>query len=93
MKVLYSPQVSDFVVTHSINGEVITSLVDGVEDITDLSSLPTDSVAVIATTLNPAPVISAKRDESGELWVELYTPIKMRASEEERNPDWIDYNG
>ena len=87
MRITYSPQRSDRSITYTFDGDRITATLDGVSDVFDFTSLPDGEAAEIISTLDPCPVLSAKR-VNGELQVALLRTIPARPSVPEELEAW-----
>src|SRR5690606_21279622 len=87
MRVLYSPQRTDCNIRYTFSGECITATVNGAVDTFDFTSLPDGEAAEIISTLDPCPVLSAKRVD-GELHVTLLRAIPARPSDPEELEAW-----
>jgi len=87
MHVKYLPQRTDTTVTYTFDGDRITATLDGVSDVFDFSALPDGEAAEIISTLDPCPVLSAKR-VNGELQVALLRAIPARPSDPEELEAW-----
>ena len=90
---LYSPQVEGPVFAYVLTGEVLTAsrLVGmGTEsDSWDLSALVPDSDALdITSTLEPCPLLAARRTTGGALRITVLKSIALDASREECFPEW-----
>jgi hypothetical protein len=90
MKIKYSPQVnSEHNVKYTFDGDIVTVDVNGQSDTFDFSAMSNDSIVQsINSSLPIRPICSARKDESGELWLELFKPISSNATEAECFPDW-----
>src|SRR5690606_15816134 len=77
MRITYSPQRSDRTASYAFDGETITATLDGVSDVFDFTSLPDGEAAEIISTLDPCPVLAARRVD-GELHVTLLRTIGPR---------------
>lgn len=77
MRITYFPQRSDRAVSYTFDGEVITATLDGVTDTFDFSNLPDGEAGEITSTLDPCPVLAARRVD-GELHVTLLRAIGPR---------------
>jgi len=87
MRVTYSPQRSDRTVSYAFDGETITATLDGVSDVFDFTSLPDGEAAGIISTIDPCPVLSARRVD-GELHVTLLRAIGPRPSDPAEIDAW-----
>jgi len=87
MRISYMPQRTDADVVYTFDGECITATVDGITDTFDFSFLPDGEAAEIISTLDPCPVLSAKR-VNGELQVALLRAIPARPSVPEELEAW-----
>jgi hypothetical protein len=85
VRLIYSPQRSDVPLSYAISGETITATQGEQSDTFDFSTLPDGRAAIIDSTQDPCPVLSARR-ENGELIVTLRTHHGPDASEAERFP-------
>lgn len=90
MKIFYSPQVSRQRLEYTFEGERVTAFLNGVSDTFDFSELPEGSAEDIETDLPINPIISAKPDADGTLWLELLNFISEDAPEADRFPEWTD---
>ncbi|MGE5552817.1 MAG: hypothetical protein ACM3XZ_02700 [Betaproteobacteria bacterium] len=71
MLIHYSPQRSDRTIAYSFSpGDRIAATLDGQTDTFDFSALPDGEAAEIVSTLDPCPVLSARR-VNGRLEVTL----------------------
>lgn len=70
MLIHWSPQRSDVALSYIFSGETITTTLNGQSDTFDFSSLPDGEAAEIVSTLDPCPVLSARR-VNGRLEVTL----------------------
>lgn len=90
MKVLFSPQVSERVLTYEFNDDMIKATMDGVTETFDFSGMPNgvaDFIESEAFDFNP--VINARK-ENDILYLELINFIGKEATEEERFPEWFE---
>ena len=87
MRITYSPQRSDRSITYTFDGDRITATLDGVSDVFDFTSLPDGEAAGIISTLDPCPVLSARR-VNGELNVTLLRTIGPRPSDPTELEAW-----
>lgn len=87
MRVTYVPQRTDHTITYAFDGERITATVNGVVDAFDFTNLPDGEGTEIISTLNPCPVLAAKRVD-GELHVTLLRAIPARPSDPEELEAW-----
>ena len=87
MRITYVPQRTDAAVVYTFDGECITATVDGITDTFDFSSLPDGEAAGIISTLDPCPVLSARR-VNGELHVTLLRTIGPRPSDPAELEAW-----
>lgn len=71
MRIKYSPQRSDVPLSYQFSGDIITATLGGKSDVFDFTELPAGRSAIIESTLNPCPVLSAERTNEGELVVTL----------------------
>ncbi len=83
--VKYSPQRSDRTLSYDFNGDTITATLGGEIDTFDFSEMPDGEAAQIESTLNPCPVLEARR-VNGHLEVTLLRFHGPKASSEERFP-------
>ena len=77
MRITYAPQRTDHAISYTFDGERITATMDDQNDTFDFSALPDGEAAEIISTLDPCPVLSAKR-VNGELQVTLLRAIGPR---------------
>lgn len=99
MKILYSPQVklNNNTIEYSFNGDIITCNINGITDIFDFTDVEEGKLLLYDEEGNPLfetilpvmPIIEARKDSNGELWVKLLIWI----SEDEQDesilyPDW-----
>tara|TARA_Y100000310_G_C20472322_1_gene710688 strand:+ start:407 stop:685 length:279 start_codon:yes stop_codon:yes gene_type:complete len=78
MKIKYITQVNyDNHVEYEFNGDVITATVDGVTEVFDFTDMPNDSIMTSITMelVGVQAILSAKRDNDGVLWIELFKVI------------------
>ena len=87
MIVTYVPQRTDRSVRYSISDEVVTATIGGVSDTFDFSELPDGEAAGIISTLDPCPVLSARRVD-GELHVTLLRTIGPRPTDPDELEAW-----
>lgn len=87
MRITYSPQRSDRSLSYQFSGDRITATVDGVSDVFDFTSLPDGEAAGIISTLDPCPVLTARR-VNGELHVTLLRTIGPRPSDPAELEAW-----
>lgn len=87
MRVTYISQRTEHTIEYTFNGEAITATVAGVSDSFDFAALPDGEAAEIMSTLDPCPVLSAKRAD-GELHVTLLRAIPARPSDPEELEEW-----
>ena len=95
MKVKYILQINDVdKVAYQFNDDVITATLDGKSDTFDFTDMPNDSETKSSpeTTLRPLflPVISAKRDSDGVLWVELFKAVTEGQYRKPSLTEWED---
>tara|TARA_R100000781_G_scaffold107786_1_gene72127 strand:- start:706 stop:987 length:282 start_codon:yes stop_codon:yes gene_type:complete len=90
MKIKYSPQVnSEHTVSYNFDGDIVTVDVNGQTDSFNFSTMPNDSIVQsINSSLPIRPICSARKDESGVVWLELFKPISASATEAELFPEW-----
>lgn len=77
MHVKYMPRRMDKGISYTINGESITAEVAGQVDTWDFSAMPDGEAAEITSTLDPCPVLAARRTE-GVLHVTLLRAVPAR---------------
>lgn len=87
MRITYAPQRIDHAISYTFDGECITVTMDGQSDVFDFSGLPDGEAAEIISTLDPCPVLSAKR-VNDELQVALLRAIPARPSVPEELEAW-----
>lgn len=88
MKILKIPQRNDEdVLEYIFEGEIITVILNGEEDIFDFSTMPDGIATEIESTLSTNPVIEAERI-NGELRVQILNYIGASAEESEKFPTW-----
>src|SRR5690606_18844279 len=87
MRIIYAPQRADHAISYTFDGERITATVDGVTDVFDFANLPDGEAGEITSTLNPCPVLAARRVD-GELHVTLLRAIPARPSVPEELEAW-----
>lgn len=87
MRITYIPQRADHAISYTFDGERITATMDDQNDTFDFSALPDGEAAEIISTLDPCPVLSAKR-VNGELQVALLRAIPARPSVPEELEAW-----
>lgn len=92
MKIKFSPQVGNqFDIQYSINGETITSTINGEVDSFDLSVITESNVFNgYETNLPINPICKAFRNDEG-LHVELFKQINPNASRAERFPEYFEF--
>lgn len=79
MRVRYVPQRTDYDIRYVFNTDRIVAVVNGEQDVFDFSSMPDGEATKIKFTLDPCPVLAARR-VNGELHVTLIRPIPARPS-------------
>lgn len=103
IKVYFSPQVSEYRIEYSFEGERMIVKIGDKEDVFDFTPLPDggldfggidletgiDTIKTIETVLPVNPVISAKRVD-GILHLELLNWISTDAPHESRFPEWVE---
>ncbi|OLO05294.1 hypothetical protein [Salinicola socius] len=80
MKVVYTPQIADFLVVYSFSGETVTATIAGQTDSVEFSALAIGHCRAdeIETTLPHDVFRGAARDEDGNLTVWLLNPYPER---------------
>lgn len=103
IRIFFSPQVSEYRIEYSFEGERMIVKIGDKEDVFDFTPLPDggldfggidletgiDTIKTIETVLPVNPVISAKRT-NGILHLELLNWISSDAPHESRFPEWVE---
>lgn len=89
MKILYSPQRNDEVISYEFSSDKITVNYNNEMDVFDFTGFENGIMETTETILPINPIISAKK-ENGILSVELLYYIGPNPTEEERFPKWTE---
>lgn len=83
MKLIISPQRSDYIYSYALSGDILTVTIDGVSDEFNFTGLSDGTAGEIVTSLPVNPVICAEKI-NGELTVRIIAFHGENASDEEK---------